>query len=71
MSFLNDGHPEFKSTLLIDISKMPTIKAKLRNFTDQEKIEIREKVKMIKEERGNFLANHPTGHRFLSRRKIL
>lgn len=70
MSFLNDGHPIFKATG-VDISQMPATKAKLRNFTDEQKVEIRERVKQIKLERDVFMASNP-GHRFVShQRKLL
>lgn len=45
MNFLNEGNPLFKDYAPVDISMMPPVKAKLRNFTEEEKDEIKEKVK--------------------------
>jgi hypothetical protein len=41
MNFLNEGDPLFKNYAPVDLSMMPPIKAKLRNFTEEEKEEIR------------------------------
>ncbi len=41
MNFLNEGDPWFKNYAPVDLSMMPPIKAKLRNFTEEEKEEIR------------------------------
>jgi hypothetical protein len=48
MHFLNEGDPMFKDYVKVDMTMMPPVKAKLRNFTEEEKEGIKEKVKMIR-----------------------
>jgi hypothetical protein len=48
MSFLNEGHPLFKDYVKADLTMMQPVKAKLRNFTEEEKEDIKEKVKQIR-----------------------
>ena len=45
MGFLNEGHPLFKDYVKVDMTMMPPVKAKLRNFTEEEKEEIKERAK--------------------------
>ena len=44
LAFLINGHPLFKD-LTPDITQMPPVKAKLRNFTDEQKEDIRERAR--------------------------
>jgi hypothetical protein len=74
MNFINDGHPGFKSTVgNADNTQHMQSKVKLRNFTDEQKVEIRERVKQIRFERDSFMnPNIPHGqHRFTQKRKLL
>ena len=48
VSFLNNGHPLFKEYVRGDLTMMQPVKAKLRNFTEEEKEDIKEKVKQIR-----------------------
>jgi hypothetical protein len=68
INFLNEGDPLFKNYAPVDISMMPPIKAKLRNFTDEEKEEIKNQVKQIKIEREMYLSQNP-GSRFFSTKR--
>lgn len=54
MGFLNEGHPLFKEYVKVDMTMMPPVKAKLRNFTEEEKEDIKEKVKIIRHERESM-----------------
>ncbi|TNV85673.1 hypothetical protein FGO68_gene10543 [Halteria grandinella] len=74
MNFITDGHPGFKSTAQnAEVTQNIQSKVKLRNFTDEQKVEIRERVKQIKFERESFMnPNNPHGqHRFTQKRKLL
>jgi hypothetical protein len=51
MSFLNEGHPLFKEYVKVDLTMMPPVKAKLRNFTEEQKEEIKEKAKQVRLDR--------------------
>jgi hypothetical protein len=51
MSFLNEGHPLFKQYVKVDLTMMPPVKAKLRNFTEEQKEEIKEKAKQVRLDR--------------------
>jgi hypothetical protein len=64
MNFLNEGNPLFKDYAPVDISMMPPIKAKLRHFTEEEKDEIKERVKNIKMEREMMVSYQNAGTRF-------
>lgn len=66
MNFLNEGDPMFKNYVKADLTQMPPVKAKLRNFTEEEKEEIREKVRHIRQEREHFMNSLNTGNRFLN-----
>ena len=56
MNFLNDGHPGFKLTITsaAGASLGPegtATKVKLRNFTDEQKVEIKERARQARQER--------------------
>lgn len=71
MSFINDGHPGFKATANAESTQQS--KVRLRNFTDEQKVEIRERVKQIRFDREVFMnPSNPHGqHRFTQKRKLL
>jgi hypothetical protein len=52
---------------------MPPVKAKLRNFTEEEKEDIKERVRFIRQEREHFMNSLITGNRFMNsiRRPLL
>jgi phage-related protein len=66
MGFLNEGHPLFKEYVKVDMTMMPPVKAKLRNFTEEEKEEIKEKVKQIRHDRESMAQYMNSGNRFMA-----
>jgi hypothetical protein len=64
MNFLNQGDPMFKDYVKVDMTQMPPVKAKLRNFTEEEKEDIKERVRHIRQEREHFMNSLNTGNRF-------
>lgn len=74
MNFINDGHPGFKATVTAaESTTQQQSKVRLRNFTDEQKVEIRERVKQIRFDREVYMNhNNPHGqHRFTAKRKLL
>ena len=66
MSFLNEGHPLFKDYVKADLTMMQPVKAKLRNFTEEEKEDIKEKVKQIRQDRESMATYQNPGNRFMA-----
>ncbi len=75
MNFLNDGDPNYKTRIgLSKIAESTTTTIapiKLRNFTEEQKAEIRERVKQIRQEREEFQLSQAPGHRFGQKRTLL
>ncbi len=75
MAFLNEGDPLYKTRTGVDAFIKSMLqergeKVKLRNFTEEQKRDIKERVKQIRLEREVFLKENP-GHRFAQKRTFL
>jgi len=74
MSFLSNGDPNYKTRkglTNMESTAQSGAAVKLRNFTEEQKQEIRERVKQIKLEREEFQMSQVTGHRFAQKRALL